>query len=197
MLFIVKYITKHCIVVHFCQSKHVFIPVTKLLARWLHQKLNVVQLQKKQHVHEKEMQRQKLQQEKDLQDEELLARKLQEKLQDEELLARKLQEKLQDEELLARKLQEKLQEDLPHEEGDVNLLSFFSNFVKITLQYERKLFKRYTQTSITLKDIYKLMGLRLCKRCNKEFSTLTDEIYCSFECAYEKFGKQNSSFKIK
>ena len=135
MLFIVKYITKHCIVVHFCQSKHVFIPVTKLLARWLHQKLNVVQLQKKQHVHEKEMQRQKLQQEKDLQDEELLARKLQEKdLQDEELLARKLQEKLQDEELLARKLQEKLQEDLPHEEGDVNLLSFFySNFVIVTL----------------------------------------------------------------
>ncbi len=183
MLFIVKYITKHCIVVHFCQSKHVFIPVTKLLARWLHQKLNVVQLQKKQHVHEKEMQRQKLQQEKDL--------------QDEELLAGKLQEKLQDEELLAGKLQEKLQEDLPHEEGDVNLLSFFSNFVKITLQYEHKLFKRYTQTSITLKDIYKLMGLRLCKRCNKEFSTLTDEIYCSFECAYEKYGKQNSSFKIK
>jgi len=174
MLFVVIHITKHCIVVHFCQSKHVFIPVTKLLARWLHQKLNVVQLQKKQHVHEKEMQRQKLQQEKDLQDEELLARKLQEKLQDEELLARKLQEKLQDEELLARKLQEKLQEDLPHEEGDVNLLSFFSNFVKITLQYERKLFKRYTQTSITLKDIYKLMGLRLFKRCNKEFSTFTD-----------------------
>ncbi len=169
MLFIVKNIAKHCIVVYFCQCKHVFIPVTKLLAQWLHQKLNVVQLQKKQHVHEKEMQQQKLQQEKDL----------------------------QDEELLAGKLQEKLQEDLPHEEGDVNLLSFFSNFVKITLQYERKLFKRYTQTSITLKDIYKLMGLRLCKRCNKEFSTLTDEIYCSFECAYEKFGKQSSSFKIK
>jgi len=120
MLFVVIHITKHCIVVHFCQSKHVFIPVTKLLARWLHQKLNVVQLQKKQHVHEKEMQRQKLQQEKDL--------------QDEELLARKLQEKLQDEELLAVKLQEKLQEDLPHEEGDVNLLSFFySNFVIVTL----------------------------------------------------------------
>jgi len=137
VLFIIKYITKHCIVVHFCQSKHVFIPVTKLLARWLHQKLNVVQLQKKQHVHEKEMQRQKLQQEKklqqdvhvvhqlkDLQDEELLAGKLQEELLagklQEELLAGKLQE-----ELLAGKLQEKLQEDLPQEEGDVNLLSFF------------------------------------------------------------------------
>jgi len=59
------------------------------------------------------------------------------------------------------------------------------------------MFKRYIQTSITLKDIYKLMGLRLCKRCNKKFSTLTDEIYCSFECTYEKFGKQSSSFKIK
>jgi hypothetical protein len=136
MLFIVKHIAKRCIVVHFCQCKHVFIPVTKLLAQWLHQKLNVVQLQKKQHVHEKEMQRQKLQQEKvlqqdvdvvhqqkDLQDEELLAGKLQE-----ELLAGKLQE-----ELLAGKLQEellagKLQEDLPHEEGDVNLLSFFLKF---------------------------------------------------------------------
>jgi hypothetical protein len=114
VLFVVKYITKHCIVVHFYQSKHVFISVTKQLARWLHQKLNVVQLQKKQHVHEKEMQRQKLQQEK----------------QNEELLAGKLQEKLQNEELLAGKLQEKLQEDLPHEEGDVNLLSFFFKFCK-------------------------------------------------------------------
>ncbi len=127
MLFVVIHITKHCIVVHFCQSKHVFIPVAKQLSRWLHQKLNVVQLQKKQHVHEKEMQRQKLQQEKDLQDEELLADKLQEKLQNEELLADKLQEKLQDEELLADELQEKLQEDLLHEEGVVNLPSFFLN----------------------------------------------------------------------
>jgi len=117
MLFVVKHITKHCIVVHFCQSKHVFIPVTKLLARWLHQKLNVVQLQKKQHVHEKEMQRQKLQQEKKLQ-------------QDVHVVHQ--QKDLQDEELLAEELQEELQGDLPHEEGDVNLLSFFySNFVKI------------------------------------------------------------------
>ena len=126
MLFVVIHITKHCIVVHFCQSKHVFIPVTKLLARWLHQKLNVVQLQKKQHVHEKEMQRQKLQQEKKLQ-QDLDVVHQQKDLQDEELLAGKLQE-----ELLAGKLQEELQGDLPHKEGDVNLLSFFySNFVKI------------------------------------------------------------------
>ena len=119
MLFIVKHIAKRCIVVHFCQCKHVFIPVTKLLAQWLHQKLNVVQLQKKQHVHEKEMQRQKLQQEKKLQQDVHVVH------QQKELLAGKLQE-----ELLAGKLQEellagKLQEDLPHEEGDVNLLSFF------------------------------------------------------------------------
>ena len=126
MLFVVIHITKHCIVVHFCQSKHVFIPVTKLLARWLHQKLNVVQLQKKQHVHEKEMQRQKLQQEKKLQ-QDLDVVHQQKDLQDEELLVGKLQE-----ELLAGKLQEELQGDLPHKEGDVNLLSFFySNFVKI------------------------------------------------------------------
>jgi len=115
MLFIVKNIAKHYIVVHFCQCKHVFIPVTKLLAQWLHQKLNVVQLQKKQHVHEKEMQRQKLQQEKVLQQDVDVVHQ-QKDLQDEELLAGKLQEEL---------LAGKLQEDLPHEEGDVNLLSFF------------------------------------------------------------------------
>ena len=86
-----------------------------------------MQLQKKLHVHEKEMQRQKQQQEKllqqdvdvvhqqkDLQLEELLAEKLQ------VLLAERLQEKL-----LVEELQEKLHEDLLHEEGDVNLLSFF------------------------------------------------------------------------
>jgi len=53
-------------------------------------------------------------QQKDLQDEELLADELQEKL-----LADELQEKL-----LAGKLQEEPQEDLP-QEGDVSLLSFF------------------------------------------------------------------------
>jgi len=40
----------------------VFILITTILTKWLHQKLSVVQLQKKQHVHEKEMQQQKLQQ---------------------------------------------------------------------------------------------------------------------------------------
>ncbi len=129
MLFVVIHITKHCIVVHFCQSKHVFIPVTKLLARWLHQKLNVVQLQKKQHVHEKEMQRQKLQQEKKLQ-QDLDVVHQQKDLQNEELQADELQEELQ-----ADELQEELQRDLPHKEGDVNLLSFFLfKFRKNTLQ---------------------------------------------------------------
>jgi len=71
------------------------------------QKLTVVQLQEKQHVHEKEMQRQKLQQEKKLQ-------------QDVDVVHQ--QKDLQEEELLG---------DLPHEEGDVNLLSFFySNLAK-------------------------------------------------------------------
>jgi len=79
-----------------------------------------VQLQKKQHVHEKEMQRQKLQQEKKLQ-------------QDVHVVHQ--QKDLQDEELLADELQEELQGDLPHEEGDVNLLSFFLfKFRKNTLQ---------------------------------------------------------------
>ncbi len=41
-------------------------------------------------------------------------------LQDEELLAERLQQNL-----LAERLQENLLEDLVHEEGDVNLLSFF------------------------------------------------------------------------
>ncbi len=109
MLFIVKHTTKCCNVVNFCQVIHVFILVAKLLARWLHQKLNVVQLQEKQHAHEKEMQRQKLQQEKKLQ-------------QDVHVVHQ--QKDLQDEELLAGKLQEEPQEDLP-QEGDVNLLSFF------------------------------------------------------------------------
>ena len=103
------------------------------MAQWLHQKLNVVQLQKKQHVHEKEMQRQKQQQEnllqqdvdvvhqqKDLQLEDLLAEELQVLLAEKLLV---LAEELQV--LLAEKLQENLHEDLLHEEGDVSLLSFF------------------------------------------------------------------------
>ncbi len=74
-----------------------------------------MQLQEKQHVHEKEMQRQKLQQAKKLQQDVHVVHQLKD-LQDEELLAGKLQENL---------LADELQEDLPHEEGDVNLLSFF------------------------------------------------------------------------
>jgi len=85
-----------------------------------------VQLQEKQHAHEKEMQRQKLQQEKKLQVDVHVVHQ-QKDLQDEELLAEKLQENL-----LAGKLQEELQED-QHQEGDVNLLSFFyfSDIVKL------------------------------------------------------------------
>ena len=75
-----------------------------------------MQLQEKQHVHEKEMQRQKLQQEKKLQQEVDVVHQ---------------QKDLQEEELLADELQKELLGDLPHEEGDVNLLSFFySNFAK-------------------------------------------------------------------
>jgi len=75
-----------------------------------------VQLQEKQHVHEKEMQRQKQQQQKNLQ-------------QDVDVVHQ--QKDLQEEELQADELQEKLLGDLPHEEGDVNLLSFFySNLAK-------------------------------------------------------------------
>ena len=100
---------------------------TKLIAQWLHQKLNVVQLQKKQHVHEKEMQRQKQQQENLLQQDVDVVHQLKD-LQLEELLVEELQvllaERLQ-ENLLVKELQEKLHEDLLHEEGDVNLLSFF------------------------------------------------------------------------
>ncbi len=140
MLFVVKHVAKHCNVEHFSSIKHVFIQVSKLRAQWLHQKLSVVQLQKKLHVHEKEMQQQKLQhekvlqqdvdvvqQQKDLQGEELLAERLQ------ELLAERLQEELLAERLqvlLAERLQEKLLEDLLHEEEDVNRLSFF--FQQIT-----------------------------------------------------------------
>ncbi len=82
-----------------------------------------MQLQEKQHVHEKEMQRQKLQQEKKLQQDVHVVHQ-QKDLQEEELQADELQ---------VDELQEKLLGDPPHEEGDVNLLSFFySNFVKNT-----------------------------------------------------------------
>ena len=44
------------------------------------------------------------------------------------------QKDLQDEELLAEGLQENLLEDLVHEEGDVNLLSFFTQIFKNILR---------------------------------------------------------------
>ncbi len=119
LLFVVKHVVKHCNVVHFCTIKHVFIRVVKLLAQWLHQKLNDKLQQEKQLVQEKEMQRQKLQHEKNLQPDVDVVHQ---------------QKDLQDEELLAEGLQENLLEDLVHEEGDVNLLPFFSklrsNFAK-------------------------------------------------------------------
>ncbi len=68
-----------------------------------------MQLQEKLHVQEKEMQRQKLLQEQNLQDVDAVQH----------------QKDLQGEVLLAEVLQEDLLEDLVHEEGDVNLLSFF------------------------------------------------------------------------
>ena len=99
--------------------------MTKLLARWLHQKLNVLQQQEKQHVHEKEMQQQKLQHDQHLQEDVHVVHQ-QKDLQDEVLQADELQaNELQANELQANELQEKLLGDLPHEEGDVTLLFFF------------------------------------------------------------------------
>jgi hypothetical protein len=85
----------------------------------------VLQLQEKQHAHEKEMQQQKLQHEKHLQQDVDVVHQ-QKDLQDEVLLAESLQEDL---------LEDLVHEELVHEEGDVNLLSFFfskfrSNFTK-------------------------------------------------------------------
>jgi len=122
MFYVVKHVVKHCNVVHFCTIKHVFIHVVKLLAQWLHQKLNDKLQQEKQLVQEKEMQQIKLQHEKDLQPDVDVVHQ-QKDLQDEVLLAERLQENL-----LAERLQENLLEDLVHEEGDVNLLSFFLKF---------------------------------------------------------------------
>jgi len=85
----------------------------KLLAQWLHQKLNVVQLQEKLHVHEKEMQRQKLQQEKKL-EQDVNVVHLQEKLREE-----------QQEKLLVEKQQEKLPAEEEQREDDANLFLFF------------------------------------------------------------------------
>jgi ATP-dependent protease Clp ATPase subunit len=86
-----------------------------------------VQLQKKRHAHEKEMQQQKLQHDKKLEQE---LDVVHQHLQDEDLLAEGLQvllaERLQV--LLAEGLQEERLEDLLHEEEDVNRLSLFFLF---------------------------------------------------------------------
>ncbi len=87
----------------------------KLLAQWLHQKLNVLQQQEKLHVHEKEMQRQKLQQEKN-QQQDVNVVHLQEKLRGEE----------QPEKVLEEKPQGDLKEELPGEEDARTYYSFFS-----------------------------------------------------------------------
>ncbi len=68
----------------------------KLLAQWLHQKLNVLQLQEKRLVQEKEMQQQKLQQEKN-QRQDVNVVHLQQKLRGEEQPEKVLEEKLQGE----------------------------------------------------------------------------------------------------
>ncbi len=85
-----------------------------------------MQLQEKLHVHEKEMQLQKLRHEKALQQDVDVVHH-QQNLQDEDLLAEGLQV------LLAESQQEEeaLLEDLVHEEEDVNRLSLFFYFNKL------------------------------------------------------------------
>ncbi|KAG2471672.1 MAG: hypothetical protein NPMRD2_1330002 [Nitrosopumilales archaeon] len=83
-----------------------------------------MQLQKKRHAHEKEMQQQKLQHDKHL-EQELDVVHQQKDLQVEDLLAEGLQV------LLAERLQEELLEDLLPEEEDVNRLSLFFYFNKL------------------------------------------------------------------
>jgi len=83
--------------------------------QWHNQKQNVRLLLERLLAPEKEMQRQKLLQEQNL-------------LQDVDAVQH--QKDLQGEELLAKVLQEELLEDLVHEEGDVNLLSFFFQISK-------------------------------------------------------------------
>ncbi len=83
-----------------------------------------MQLQKKRHAHEKEMQQQKLQHEKHLQQDVNVVHH-QQNLLGENLLAEGLQV------LLAEGLQKELLEDLHPEEEDVNRLSFFFYFNKL------------------------------------------------------------------
>ena len=91
-----------------------------------------MQLQKKRHAHEKEMQQQKLQHDKQL-EQELDVVHQQKDLQVEDLLAEGLQVLLAEglQVLLAEGLQEKLLEDLLPEEEDVNRLSLFFYFNKL------------------------------------------------------------------
>ncbi len=81
-----------------------------------------MQLQEKRHAHEKEMQQQKLQHDKKLEQE---LDVVHQHLQDEDLLAEGLQV------LLVERLQEERLEDLLHEEEDVNRLSLFFYFNKL------------------------------------------------------------------
>ena len=91
-----------------------------------------MQLQEKLHAHEKEMQQQKLQHDKHL-EQELDVVHQQKDLQVEDLLAEGLQVLLAEglQVLLAEGLQEKLLEDLLPEEEDVNRLSLFFYFNKL------------------------------------------------------------------
>jgi hypothetical protein len=82
----------------------------------------VLQLQEKRHAHEKEMQQQKLQHDKKLEQE---LDVVHQHLQEEDLLAEGLQV------LLVERLQEERLEDLLHEEEDVNRLSLFFYFNKL------------------------------------------------------------------
>jgi hypothetical protein len=84
-----------------------------------------VQLQEKLHVQEKEMQQQKLQHDKHLEQE---LDVVHQHLQEEDLLAERLQVLAERLQVLAERLQEELLEDLLHEEEDVNRLSLFFLF---------------------------------------------------------------------
>jgi len=114
---------------HFCKNKTVFILDLQLIPEWLHQKLNVVQLQKKQLVHEKEMQLPKLQLELKLQ-QDVDVVQLQRKVQLEEKLQQdvdvvhpqgKAQLENQHEEL---ELKEELHEELQEEDNNIFLFYF-------------------------------------------------------------------------
>jgi len=132
----------------FCTNKTVFILDTGRLALWPHQKLNVVQLQEKQHVHVKEMQQQKLLQEKQLQLDENVVH-LQNVVQ---LVEDQLEEKLLKED----QLEELLKDDLQEEEDD-NLLPYFFFKIKIYLSkilgnwFEAKFIKLYKGITIIFK----------------------------------------------